>query len=236
MTSPLRILTIPLALAALTACPPTSSKGIFPFDGHTAVGARQSLVAYDGATEIPPGYPLPRLITVVDLEDGGFIAGQVVADGLDLTFVPDEPWPAGHRIAWTVGDDKHAPHGPELPVPAALAGTAVFSTADAPEVVAVTTGDNSEACLVFSQAIDPAAAGVRISVDDASVEPASWSQDTSWDSHPDGTDMWCAVGVQVAPQAGVRAWIGDRGPWRYNLEDPQAAMDRLYRSFAQEAL
>lgn len=236
MTPPLRILAISAVLTVLAACPPTTSKGIFPFDGHTAVPSDQILIAYDGATEIPPGYPVSGLIRVVDLEDGGFIAGKVMIDGPDLTFIPDGPWPDGHRIAWTVGDDSHAPHGPELPVPSGLVGTAVFSTADAPEVVAVTAGDAGEACLVFSQAIDAPSADVRVTVDDVAVEPTSWTVDASWDVRPDGTDMWCLGGVPVDGQSGVRTWIGERGPWRFEIEDPQTAMDRLYRTRQERPL
>ena len=160
-----RVLASSLLLVPLVACEELPGM-IAPFDGRTDVGANDPLVVQGGANHIPPDYPPGNVITVVDLQDGGFIDGDAVTDGPDVLFYPAEGWAEARRFAWTFMDPDHVPHGPEMPVAEGLAGTAVFSTEDAPEVLAVEE-DDGRPCLVLSQPVaDVDALELRVKVDD----------------------------------------------------------------------
>lgn len=223
-----RLVVLASAVAVGASCS-TAGGMITPFDGRTLVDLEAPLVIIGGAVEIPPNYPVGDLISVVDLEDGGFVEGQVVVRDLDVSFHPTGGWREGRRYAWTFADPEHMPHGPELPVPEALRGTAVFSTADAPEVVAVAL-EGGEACLVLSQPVeDIDALDVRITLDDAEVPDAAFELRDDWDGYGGGATAACLSGVDVVDVEAVRAWIGDRGPWRHPIEASGDIRARLFR-------
>ncbi len=223
-----RLTALALVSAALVACKELPGM-IAPFDGRSNVDGGEPLVVQGGANQIPPDYPAGDVITVVDLQDGGFVEGRSITDGPDVLFYSTEPWPASRRFAWTFMDPDHVPHGPEMPVTEGLSGTAVFSTEDAPEVLAVEE-DAGRPCLVLSQPIEDAEAlDLRVTVDDVDVDASTRSLDGAWDPYDGGATALCLDGVSVAPGQSVRAWVDGRGPWRHPAEAHDTIVARLFR-------
>lgn len=223
-----RLTALSIVTCTLVACEDLPGM-IAPFDGRSDVNANEPLRVQGGANQIPPDYPAGNVITVVDLQDGGFIDGRALTDGADVLFYPTDSWPSDRRFAWSFMDPDHVPHGPEMPVDEGLAGTAVFSTANAPEVLAVEE-DDGRPCLVLSQPIEDAEAlDLRVSVDDVEVDASVRSLDSAWDPYDGGAVALCLDGVAVAPGQSVRAWVDERGPWRHPAEAHDTIVARLFR-------
>jgi hypothetical protein len=139
---------------------PTSSNGfISPFDGQTDWSPVAPLLVHLPDPIGPDGQAVPQeLLGVLDLEAGGLIAGEIAADGNDLWFFPDEPFPAGHRFAWTVAAPFDQARQVHLALPTKLQGTSTFHTGARTEPLAAAY-QNGELCILLSRAADDA--GVR---------------------------------------------------------------------------
>lgn len=223
-----RVFALSVVLVPLVACEELPGM-IAPFDGRSDVGSGDPLVVQGGANQIPPDYPAGNVITVVDLLDGGFVDGEVVTDGPDVLFYANEGWAEARRFAWTFMDPDHVPHGPEMPVDEALAGTAVFSTEDAPEVLAVEE-DDGRPCLVLSQPIDDVdALDLRVTIDDVDVDASTRSLNAAWDPYDGGANALCLETATVVPGQSVRTWIDGRGPWRHPASAHDTLVARLFR-------
>ena len=101
---------------------------IAPLDGQTAVATDLPLFVEIGDISMPPDLPIPEdFIRVVDLVDGGTVAGELVRDDTRVDFVPSVPWSeAGTR---GVCCRLSVTLGPQFQFPAHLLGTAVFDCA-----------------------------------------------------------------------------------------------------------
>ena len=224
-----RLTALSLVATCLVACTEPLPGMIAPFDGRTAMDADQPLVVQGGANQIPPDYPAGDVITVVDLQDGGFVEGHAVTDGADVLFYAADGWPEARRFAWSFMDPTHVPHGPEMPVEEGLAGTAVFSTQDAPDVLAVEE-DDGRPCLVLSQPIDDVdALELRVTIDDVDVEASTRSLNAAWDPYGGGATALCVEGAEVVPGQTVRTWVDGRGPWRYPAQAHDTLVAKLFR-------
>lgn len=219
-----------VGLAFIAGCTQTSDFSISPMDGLTAVSPDEPLVAYGAAREIPPGYPLGDLITVVDLADGGYVDGEVMVEGTDLSFYPAQNWSGDRRYAWTVGEDEHVTHGPELPIPEESRGTAVFSRIGRPEALGAWSED-PDVCVLLSQ---PEVAlnvrDLRLTVNDVAVESFNLHEVALGVDAP-VTGVCISATLPIGAGSTLRVWWGNEGPWRFNAEDTSsdALIQRLTR-------
>lgn len=223
------------ACVALVACDQpgaTDDRGyVAPADGQSGVAQYQPLLVRGAAADLPADYPLdPATIRVVDLEDGGFVEGNLRISGADLLFVPVTGWSQGHRYAWTVSEPLPEAHGPEVGLNDGLIGSAVFSTgAELDALGAGLDEANGQACVVLSRPLQPEDAA-RIVVSDllGEVIPVTWALvpsddliDDPWELLPgdEGLAVICAV---VPPRDAlpdeVRVQWGDGPPTRLLLE------------------
>jgi hypothetical protein len=200
---------------------------VSPLAGQTGVPSDMELLVRGGAVEIPPDYAVGDVIRVVDLEDGGFVAGQVLMEGWDLRFVPEEPWADGRRYAWTVDPAGHVPHGPELPIPANLVGTSAFGTSEAIDLLGSTLDDDQRACLVASHPLEEAGE-VRITANDVEVEDVTleelreieWVPGFARDPSDPYVQVWCVnSATPIAAGAVLRVWWGEQGPWSLTVRE-----------------
>lgn len=211
-----------LIVAGCTPAPVAPTAWIAPLDGRTALAPDAELRLHAPALHLPPDYPLGDFLRVVDLADGGFVPGEVVPEGDQVRFVPAEPWDG--RYVWTVDQPAAVPHGPELPLPSDLLGSAVFDTSGHVELLAATADDGL--CLVLSRALDEPPSPVRITLDDVDlVEPvlALLDRDAWMDALPEGlrpeVDLACVEGETAEPGARLRVWFGEEGPFTAEVED-----------------
>lgn len=186
-----------LLLLALVGCAsddaPPAEAFAFPANGQTGVASTAALTVVGLQAEPLPGADLVR---VVDLDAGGHIAGTATLDSGTLRFVPDAPWPAGHRFAWSLDPGVDLPHGPQGGVQSDSPARS-FSTDDAIAVLAATR-DARGVCAVLSREL-PAATEPALYLDGARIVP---ERAEGWDiiSPRRPTDIaplqvWCAPGL-----------------------------------------
>jgi hypothetical protein len=141
-----------LSLLLLIACNP-SADGPFrlaPADGQSDVAAFAEL-RVQGDFRFPDDQPLPEVMAVVDLEDGGLVAGRTRVEPDGLVFVPDGPWPPDRSFAWSIRPAPDEVRRPSLAIPSAIQGTTVFHTDNRLEPLAATVPATEELCLVVSR-------------------------------------------------------------------------------------
>lgn len=225
----------PLALLVLlAACAPESADEgrsyVAPLDGQTGVPLDLPLMVRTGGVSIPPEYPVPTLIEVVDLLDGGRIGGTVQVTRDAVVFTPNQPWLRGRRYAWTVPALDLVPHGPDTRTPEDLGGTAVFDTTDDRLDVLGASFDplTGDTCMVFSRPLTAGDRGsLRFTIDDEPVDDAvvrlvpdaDWGR--PWELLPGdpGVDVLCVRSRRAAVGAALRAWWGEVGPWYFALDE-----------------
>jgi hypothetical protein len=214
--------------------PPTS--WIDPFDGQTAVPTDAVLRAVAAGDDLPPDWPAPDPIRVVDLDAGGAVAGRVTRDGDDLVFTPLSAWEPDHRYAWTVDLPEGTPHGPELRNAPLVEGTAVFSTsAAALDVVGVAVADAS-LCVLFSRPPDSIELeGLALWINEVPVGLLGFEAVPFVDLVDEGGDapVGAACGTPdqpVAAGAEARVRRGEADAVRFLVdEDPSATLRRVRR-------
>lgn len=202
---------------------------IAPVAGQTGIPVDLALLVRNAAQEIPPDYPIDDAIRVVDLDQGGFVAGVVEIDGVDLLFTPDEAWAEGRRYAWTIDPVAHVPHGPELPLPENLVGTQAFGTSESVDVLASAIADDGQPCVVLSRPIpDMQTRGIRVTINDVEIEearlvpldPQEWNPNLERFPEDPYIDVYCLdAPVEVEAGATIRTWLGEEGPWRHEIRD-----------------
>ena len=192
---------------------------ISPFVGQTEVALDAPLFVRNGAATVPPDYATPEAIRVVDLDQGGFVPGDVAIDGDDLSFAPEGGWAEGRRYAWTVDPMLGVPHGPLLGTADGIDGTGAFTAGYDPTVLGagVFVGD---ICLLLSEPWDGEAFVVTandVAVDDVTVEvldrPVATDED-DWHSKTPGDVACLNTASPIAEGTALRVWWGQRGPWR----------------------
>ena len=204
---------------------------IAPLDGQTAVATDLPLFVEIGDISMPPDLPIPEdFIRVVDLVDGGTVAGELVRDDTRVYFEPSEPWSENGRYAWSVLPLERHPHGPQFQFPAHLLGTAVFDTRDTLELLA--TGFDvleNRTCMIFSRKLTASDTGsIAVTVNDVAIDDAivqileagDWGMAYAIDSDDDDVSVAClttASPIQVG--ARVRVWMSGLGPWTSFLEE-----------------
>ena len=167
-----------LPVLLLVACDTTTEPGptfAVPAAGQTGVDREQPLVVRTDSLRLPPEYPAPEAIRVVDLSTDGFVAGTVEQTDIGLQFVPDRPWRADARYAWTIDVPEALPHGPQFSAETVLEDATVFDTSDA---VFALTASQSDAglCVVLSRPVsEPTLQTWQVDVDDVLVEEPEWS-------------------------------------------------------------
>ena len=173
-----------IPLLALVACSDDPASGptfAAPADGQSAVPVDAPLIAQAPSLALPPDYPAPAAIRVVDLSTDGFVDGTVSQqDGL-LTFTPDRPWRRNARYAWTVDIPESLPHGPQFTAPAGLEDSAVFDTSSDLDLLAASQGN--DLCVVLSRPASVAELNAhRTEVDDVIVDDPEWTllDDAEW--------------------------------------------------------
>ncbi|MFK7926595.1 MAG: hypothetical protein AB8H79_00285 [Myxococcota bacterium] len=253
-------LSLTRALAALlvvtavgtSACEETGlvplQRFISPLDGQTGWDPNTPLVIRDEGMSVPPDYPLPALVRVVDIDLGGFIEGRTERNGSTLIFTPDSAFEADKRYGWVVDMPEPVPHGPELVFAETLQEPAVFDTTSDIDVLAGTLGDDGQVCLVLSRLLTAEDTGNwSIEVDGERVDNVvgslldrtEWLGALSFPEGDDGVDVFCFDPPDSSPSefplvtdgARVRLYWGARDPWliEVNAGAPFSAVERLRR-------
>jgi hypothetical protein len=155
---------------------------IAPADGQTGIEADLPLRIVAPSLEIPPGYPIGDLITVVDVGAETQVAGGTVVENGEARFLPDAPWTAGATYVWGVFDLEAWPHGPEYDVPEVLVGDARFVVEDTLDLLGATLERTTEPCLVFSEPVlDRAIDEIELRVEGRPIPWAEvWPMDGEW--------------------------------------------------------
>lgn len=125
---------------------------VSPADGQSDVGVFQPLVVL-GDVGYPASAPVPQVIEVLSLEDGGFVAGTTVRRGDGLAFEPDAPWAADHSYLWSVVEPLDEVRQPGLDLPDQLLGARVFHTDNRITPLAATVLPSGELCVVTSRPV-----------------------------------------------------------------------------------
>jgi hypothetical protein len=171
-----------LLLLALGSCSVEElARFVTPWDGQAAVPLDEPLVVRLPELDFPPDEPVPTdLVQVVDLEDGGFVAGTLTRAGRDVVFRPDAPWSPERAYAWTVARPVARARQPVFEVADEVLGEAIFTTAP---IVALLDAalDDGRLCLLFGTAPDPL---LDLTVGDE-VHPA-----VGWESWDLGSDLF----------------------------------------------
>jgi hypothetical protein len=214
---------------------------VTPLDGQTAIPLDMDLIVQNGPAEVPPDYEIPPVIRVVDLEEGGFVTGDVTVQGDIVRFHPDNGWLGSHRYFWIFDPVEPVPHGPEIAFSDAEAGTAVFDTSVVRlDALGAGLDEDGRACIVLSRRVTVADGGtIRVTANDVEIpeviveqlEPGDWSD---WPREPldEGVDVLCLDTVEPLDTGTVlRMWWGTNGPWRVELseETVEDVIDTLRR-------
>ena len=244
-----------LALAACNADDVDYEEYISPLDGQTGWNPETALVVVAEGMDIPPDYPLPELIRVLDLDFGGFVPGRTEKLDGSLRWTPDDPLKTdcdpsdpddlGCRFGWVVDVPEPVPHGPELHFPDILEEPAVFDTSSRIDVLGGSLDAEGRPCLVLSRKVTAEDTGSwSVEIDGQLVEdvigslldPADWASGLELPAGDDGVDVICFeqfLGTPDDPplvQGGdrVRLTWGDQGPWVVEIEDG-AILDTVQR-------
>jgi len=204
---------------------------IAPLDGQTGVPLALPLLLRTGDFRPPPHYDMPDIIRVTDLDAGGAVPGWLEIADDAVSFHPTVAWKPNHRYAWTVPDLTSVPHGPDLPLPTHLPGTAVFDTSEALDLLGASYDPlEAELCLLFSRPLTEADRGaIRITIDDVEVKntsvrlipPDDWGKPYELFEEDPGVDVLCTDGrgdtdsqdTDSSTPDQVRVWWGELGPW-----------------------
>lgn len=191
----------------LVACGPEPIQFVEPFDGSSGVLPQDPLVVHLDE-RYPEGEPVPDdVIEVVDLEDGGRVAGSTAFVDGAVVFVPDLPWTVGDRYAWAVSAPLPRPRAPLIELPPGLAGEASFRVGGERALLDASIADG-ELCLLFSDDVDDIP---RLRLGDLElVDPRTEARDLELPGRrAPGTARCLALPDGVASEPGValvRAW------------------------------
>lgn len=208
--------------------PPEGDRYLSPLDGQTAWDPEQPLVVLAEDKAIPPDYPLPDIIRVVDLQTGGIVPGLIEQGPDFLRFTPSSPFRSGRRYAWTVDVPDPLPHGPDLFLPEPLREPAVFDTSDRIDALAVTREDDRRLCVVLSRMVrgtDEGAwsinvSGLAIPVTVLRLLPqGAWAAELEFPIGDPGVDVVCFDAPR--PPAGAIPDDDDDDGAPSNDDDPQ---------------
>jgi len=220
---------------------------ISPMDGQTGWNPETALVVVAEGMDIPPDYPLPDLIRVLDLDFGGFVPGRTERFEDSLRWTPLEPLPTdcdpqdaedlGCRFGWVVDVPEPVPHGPELSFPDILEEPAVFDTSTRIDVLGGSIDAEGQACLVMSRKLtagDTETWTLEIDGEELTdvvgslADPADWAAGLELPEGDDGVDVLCFEGLDgsnpddppfVEPGDRVRLTWGQQGPWVVEMDD-----------------
>lgn len=202
---------------------------IGPMDGQTHVAKDQALLVSTGGLDLPEKYAIPQsFIRVVNLADGGFVAGDVVREGDDILFLPTKAWKANTRYAWSTNQIPALPRSPEYQFPKALIGEAVFDTSSGMDVLDMmlddTRDDLEQPCALLSRAIVAPNALVVLTVNGELLEDVNydiydeeeWGEAFDADYAP-SVSVVC-FDVDVSAGDSLRLWWNESGPWVATME------------------
>lgn len=188
-----------LLLSGCQALPP-ATVWVAPLAGQTGIPSGMPLVVHTGPLDVPPDYALPDLVRVVDLADGGFVAGRVAVEAEAVRFIPDGGWAADRDYAWVFDAVEGLPHGPSLNLPEFGEEPPRFSTAQRLDFLASVRDDEGRICLITSRPVLPddegawsvAADGVDVAVRYVEWEPEV-EPEMELESMDPGVDALCLV-------------------------------------------
>jgi hypothetical protein len=205
---------------------------IGPMDGQTHVSKDQALLVSTGGLDLPAKYAIPQsFIRVVNLVDGGFVAGDVVREGDDILFLPERSWKANTRYAWSTNQIPALPRSPEYQFPKALIGEAVFDTSSTMDVLDVVLDDTrdevGQPCALLSREIVAPNALVVLTlngellddVDYDIYDEGEWGASFDADYAP-SVSVVC-FDIVVSPGDSLRLWWNESGPWVTTIERGQ---------------
>jgi hypothetical protein len=214
---------------------------VSPLDGQTGWDPAQPLVAFSNTMDIPPDYPLPELVRVVDIDEGGVIPGRVERSSTLITFTPDDPLPENRRFGWVIDVPDPVPHGPSLVVPDRLREPLVVDTSPRIDVLAGSVDDVGLVCVVLSRVLTGEDRGSwRLAVGPVEVGEAvgflvprsEWGPDLDLPEGDLGVDVLCfdfagsgepnpdpTEPPPVSAGEEIRLWWGDSGPWLITLAE-----------------
>ena len=203
----------PVLLLAACATVETEVGFVSPFDGQTDWPPEAALQIHLPEPALPKGQPTPQdLVRVVDLDQGGFVVGELVHDGNDLWFFPDEPFIAGHRFAWQIDVASIQAREPELHIPASIGGEGVFATHPQVDVLDVVHPGSGELCVLFSRT-PRASDQILVAVDGVPTDMSEAREVTVPGIEPaagQGQAERCTIATDFAEGASVRVQVGSR--------------------------
>lgn len=206
VTRPYAAIALGFSLCTMLSACPSPEPGLAylsPMNGQTGWDPQQSLVAYAADMNLPEDYPLPELIRVTNLTDGGLVEGTVLRLDDSIRFTPDSPFEPNTRYAWMVDVPATVPHGPSLVFPESLQEPSVFSTESAVDVLGgglVTNEDGeSTVCALLSRAWNAEEANEWTLRSDGQTHEAvatirtmdSWGSDLEMPEGHQGVDIAC---------------------------------------------
>ena len=227
------------AISLLGACdPPDDDAGlgfIAPLDGQSNVATNADLLVRTGGLDVPEKYALPQnFIQVVNLSDGGFVAGEVVRDGDDILFLPAKAWQPDTRYVWSLSQIPQLPRAPEIRIPEHLTGEAVFDTAPVLEVLDIVleeVDDLAMPCALFSREITAPNALVTVTIDGVLVDDVHFEvyAEGDWNKgykgalnkNDPGVSIVCFDVPDIVGGESFRVWWNESGPWQAILEPGQ---------------
>ncbi len=206
---------------------------VSPLDGQTGVSVELPLLVRTDGMELPPEAALPAdFISVVALDEEGFVEGAITRTGDDVRFRPRGGWRPDARYAWRVEAFSEGTRRPEARVPPILVGEAVFSTGRELWLLDLTLDPEiGELCAIFSRPIAPGDADrITLTVDDKPQPARAFTAFTEARFHqvwlPDkdhGVSVACALLEDVAPGDAVRMWLEPDGPWLRGVDERPVA-------------
>ena len=233
-----------LACLIVTACSaqaPSPGGAIAPLDGQTRVPVDQDLLVLAPGLVAPGDTPLPAdLIEVVDLDAGGFVAGEVRREGDLVRFTPNQEWRFGVEYLWVVQQPLPEARRVGLELPQHLTGEALFRAGSGSTVLDAGVDEDGSVCLLLSRHVSHKPLSLEITLDDVPAGDGEWEVI----HEPDVLDVTLLPGDTgvsyvcwreapgVADGTRLRAWWGERGPWSFELESrtPATMVQALRRS------
>jgi hypothetical protein len=220
---------IPLLFLLACADQAANSGGhIAPFDGQTQVLLDQSLQLVAPGLDMPGDAPLPTdILSVINLETGGFVQGAATRSGNTVEFTPSVKWQHGFTYRWSVTQPLPESRRPQVVVPPALLGDATFKAGNGSAILDAGVAEDGALCLLLSRHVVSMPDTIEMTLDEVAIDISGgiWQLRHELDEvsldlpfGDRGATVVCWTDAPgVIDGASMRVWWGERGPWQHHL-------------------